>query len=331
MSYELVNPYCTLDQLKDELKRSRTDTSIDDELSEAIVNGSRWIDNYLGRDFFFHDYATEALTFDYNSPDAICGRVFLDWPILELTEVLLGTTALTVNADYTVQGRPPHDNRILLRGSGAAGIAAWQARRRGDWQGDWFVGSQGEPLSIKGTFGYLQSFFRTVTAAGDTGGQLTNWHLTGLSAAVLYWRLEDVGGQARVRLYSDAAWANLVAEGTGANISTLTLAEQNSSGISGTVDVDYSLDDIDAGNKLTPGAAVVDRTQVPIGIPSQINLCTRLVAAALSGHNRKQVVAVDGGRQDNFADGGTKVDFIDRTIPRIVYKMLGKQMTSAGF
>ena len=328
MPYTLVNPYCTLAQLNDELKRSQADVSIDDELNEAIVNGSRWIDNYLGRDFFFHDHAVDALEFDQFSDQILEDKIFLDWPVLAITEVLIGTTALTLNTDFSVKGKAPHENRILTLLPAAWNTSVpstWSRELQSNQTNRWNISRPDAVFAIKGTFGYSQAFFRTVTEAGDAATQLSNWDMAGLTGAVLYWQLADVAGSARIRLYSDAAFANLVAEGTGAHISTVTLTAQNSSGISGTVDVNYSIDDVDVANTLTPDVAVVDRTQVPTGIPEHINLACRLIAAALSGHNRKQVVAADGSRTDGFPDGGTKVDFIDRTIPRIVYRMLGRQ------
>jgi hypothetical protein len=221
MPYTIVNPYCTLNQLKDELKRSQADVSIDDELSEAIVNASRWLDNYIGRDFFFHDYTSTPLTLDQFSDQIFDNKIILDWPILTTTQLAVGTTVLTLNTDWIIQGRPPHENRtIVLMNAESDG---WHR----NWlkNDQWLISRPDNLFSLTGTFGYAQS-----------------------TSAV-----------------------------------------------------------------------------VPTGIPPMITQVTRLVAAAFSGHNRKQVVAADGGHTDSFPDGGTKVDFIDRTIPRIVYQMLGRQ------
>jgi len=223
MSYTLVNPYCSLAQLKDELKRGQSDTSVDDELNEAIVNASRWVDRHMGRDFFFHDQTVTALTFDQFSSKVFGSMVILDWPILTLTEVLVGTTAQTLNTNFCVQGDAPHENRILQRllSTDTSFLSLSTGRPN-----EWVLSRPDAILSIKGTFGYVQA----------------------TSAAI------------------------------------------------------------------------------PTGIPSHISHATRLVAAAFSGHNRKQVVAAGGGHEDSFPDGETKVDFIDRSIPRIVYRMLGRQV-----
>lgn len=60
----------------------------------------------------------------------------------------------------------------------------------------------------------------------------------------------------------------------------------------------------------------VDRTKVPTGLPDNVNMATRLIADALSGHLVREVTGVDG----------TKVDINDRKIPDLAWKLLGPQM-----
>lgn len=84
-----------------------------------------------------------------------------------------------------------------------------------------------------------------LTETGDDAGVLSAWVLTGVrpgfntdTSFQLYVKLEDEvpgAGQARVSLYSDSARTALVAQGSAANGASCTLAEQNSSGLSGTV------------------------------------------------------------------------------------------------
>lgn len=84
-----------------------------------------------------------------------------------------------------------------------------------------------------------------LTEAGDTGSDLSAWVLTGVRPGFntssdwkLYVKLTDESpgaGQALVQVYSDSARTALVASGSGANSTTVTLAEQNNSGLSGTV------------------------------------------------------------------------------------------------
>jgi hypothetical protein len=214
VSYTLVNPYCTLDQLKDELKRKRTDASIDDELGEAIVNASRWVDDYLKRDFFFHDYSVTGLVLNQFSSEVIGNQIFLNWPILSMASASLGSTGLISGTDYLIQGSAPHDNRILTRLPWIEGNT---------WYSQWTGLTETEPtvpITLMGTFGYSQ------------------------------------------------------------------------------------------------GSPTADHATVPIGIPGKINLATRLVAAALSGHNRKQVAGLDS----------QPTEIMDRKIPQTVYDMLGKRI-----
>lgn len=104
----------------------------------------------------------------------------------------------------------------------------------------------------------LQSFLRVKRARTlileqfeETGASnlLTNWSLTGAKRGVnltesgqLFVDVDDETpgvGQAQVQLYKDSAKGapDLVAQGDSADSSTVTLAEQNSSGLSGTVDI----------------------------------------------------------------------------------------------
>ena len=100
----------------------------------------------------------------------------------------------------------------------------------------------------------------TITEAGDAGNQLSAWVIIGddmsnTDNGVLYWGLTNPSGtNYTVSLYKDsgAAAADLVAEGTRSGNGSITLAEQNSSGISGTVTLAFSGADITyAANTLT--------------------------------------------------------------------------------
>jgi len=77
--------------------------------------------------------------------------------------------------------------------------------------------------------------------------QLHNWVIHGLEYGVntdadgrLYVKLTDENpgaGQALVQVYKDSAMANLVLQGNAADLAQVALAEQNSSGLTGTVDL----------------------------------------------------------------------------------------------
>lgn len=58
---------------------------------------------------------------------------------------------------------------------------------------------------------------------------------------------------------------------------------------------------------------VTDPEVVPVGLPARIGISAKLVAAALSGHSRKDVVGFDGAKQS----------IQDREIPQEVFDMLG--------
>lgn len=107
-----------------------------------------------------------------------------------------------------------------------------------------------------------------VIEEGDASNQMSSWVINGAtlqntSQGRLYWRLTDDGGTHTVQLYrskyEDTTEAtdqslnfpteSLVASGTGGD-GSITLNEQNSSGISGSVTVAWTVDDEDTANIL---------------------------------------------------------------------------------
>lgn len=68
------------------------------------------------------------------------------------------------------------------------------------------------------------------------------------------------------------------------------------------------------------GYAQASATVVPTGIPAYITQAAILVAAALSGHNMKDVIGLDGA----------KTTVIDKDIPRVVYDLLGHKSPLPG-
>lgn len=110
--------------------------------------------------------------------------------------------------------------------------------------------------------GYSHFLNTDVTEAGDASNQCSSWVLVGgdlnnTNAGVLYWKLTDAAGTRTVSVYknSDGAAGNLVAQGSRSGDGEVSLAEQNSSGLTGAVTVAYTGDDTDlASNTLTYAA-----------------------------------------------------------------------------
>jgi len=87
----------------------------------------------------------------------------------------------------------------------------------------------------------------TVTESGDTDNELDSWSLSGIiigfntdSSSKLYVKLTDTAGTRKVEIFKDSNQTLQVAEGTLVGDGTLTLAQKNGSGLSGTVDVTYT-------------------------------------------------------------------------------------------
>ncbi|MCP4639455.1 MAG: hypothetical protein GY851_03430 [bacterium] len=119
-----------------------------------------------------------------------------------------------------------------------------------------------------------------VIEEGDASTQLASWVINGNTLANtaggrLYWRLTASGGDRTVRLYKakyiDTAEAtkqstnfptdSLVATGTRTGDGSITLAEANSSGISGTVTLTYTAEDEDTANILYLDVMTVVKAQ----------------------------------------------------------------------
>lgn len=297
MATTLRNPYCTVEEVKRELKFEVTDVSRDDDIKLAINNATAWIDEYTGRDYRFHDHSIEGLEFDENS-DIDGNHLFLpNMPVIGITSVTLGGVTLIDGTDY----------KLIRVRNGENYLSSLN--------GDWDLSQPDNTLLVYGTFGYRQTSYWTVTEAGDTANQLSSWTLNNLdSDAVLYWRLaEESLTECKLEIFLEEEHTNLIASGVGLKNSTITLEEQNASGVTGSVTVAYTADDDDDANTLTPIEPSTDTTEVPQDIPPFIRFAAAQVAAVLSGHDRKEVVGLDG----------QKTVILNNQIPKTVYDTLG--------
>jgi hypothetical protein len=72
---------------------------------------------------------------------------------------------------------------------------------------------------------------------GDGDNQVQDWVLTGRTQMDYYYSFASTDGTITISLYSDAALTALVAQGSRVGAGSVTMAEQNASGISGTVTI----------------------------------------------------------------------------------------------
>lgn len=101
---------------------------------------------------------------------------------------------------------------------------------------------------------------RTITDTNDVGAQVTNYVVNGetlsnTDVGKLYEELVAgvfTGGNRRVNWYSDSAKTLLVARGERTGDGTVTMVEQNASGLSGSCDITYASDDLDIIVNLNP-------------------------------------------------------------------------------
>lgn len=130
----LKNPYCTVAQVQAELRN--TEATLQTQIEDAINQASRWIDDYLRRDFFQHDFSATPLRVSKWDQAVFDEILFLPYrPVIELTVVKEGDTILTVDVDYFVK-----EGRLIRLG------------------GKWAVGEPPEEdIELTGKFGYAQA------------------------------------------------------------------------------------------------------------------------------------------------------------------------------
>lgn len=145
MPYVATNPYLSLAELAEELKAPIPDPLTDndpdkaelelDKWQRAIERASRFVDDWLGEDFFFHDYSTVPLILDQFSRGVYGNQIFLPHkPVIGITRIDFGTELYVADTDYVV------DPSGIVYGT----------------RGDWNPSRPDGLIKIYGTFGYAQ-------------------------------------------------------------------------------------------------------------------------------------------------------------------------------
>lgn len=132
------NPYCTVDQVREELRNK--DQSLTEAIEDSIIQVSRYIDDHKGRDYFQHDHSVNPLLLDrFDTALIIQDTVFLPYtPIITLTSVTVAGELWVVDTDYIVKSNGVDARLISMRGSWPLGLAT-------------------DKISILGKFGYEQT------------------------------------------------------------------------------------------------------------------------------------------------------------------------------
>lgn len=110
----LTNPYCTLAQLKEELKISSSDTSKDTALENAINRASRWVEWYTNKVWHKLDYSSTALTIRVPNKAGFRvegSRIYCPGPFYSVTSVKEGSDTLVANQDYYLD----YDDTVIVR------------------------------------------------------------------------------------------------------------------------------------------------------------------------------------------------------------------------
>lgn len=137
----LVKPYCTVAQVQKELRNSDADAA--GWLEDCINAASRYVDDWRGRDYWFHDHASSPLVIRGAMESWLDDTVLelLYSPIITLTRVAEGSTVLVAETGYVIRrARAGYDmeNDALIRIGGS-----------------WLKGyTTADAISLTGTFGY---------------------------------------------------------------------------------------------------------------------------------------------------------------------------------
>lgn len=321
MPVTLINPYLTLAELKDELKIPQSDVSKDDTLNTAINLASRWVDEYRGRDYYGHDHRGEAgigsvpgfpgsapLTFDKFSDKAYDETLFIPFgEPREIYELKENGQTLTKGTHFTFREPPLVRERKIWRLG-----TKWQV---------------GEPptniISIKGKFGGNQwkAMAPSIVSTPSPSNGIQTMVFTNTNASKnndkVYVRITQSGPTVLgINVYSDAGLTQPIANPSDvvAPPGTFPLYEVGGSGWSGNITIGTFIGNLTAVVQLR--ADWLDSASVPTDLPPVINLAAKLVAAAISGHNRKEVAGLDGQR----------LEIHDNKIPKTVFDLLGRRL-----
>ncbi len=153
MAEALLNPYCTLRELRDEIRNEDTDATVVDQLTRAINDASRYIEIRVGRDFSSHDHTVTPLRLTRFSHAIFDDVIYFPYRAISITEVKADNVVLTEGVDY----------ELLTNSLGETyGLQCLT----GDWRTilksgiRWTVAE----FLIKGQFGYTQTASTDVPA-----------------------------------------------------------------------------------------------------------------------------------------------------------------------
>lgn len=94
----LTKAYCTLAAVQADTRNASAPTA---DLEAGIHAASRWIDEYMGRDYLFHDHAATPLVLWGHNRLVSERRVLLPFlPIITLTAVVVNSQAWVEDVDF---------------------------------------------------------------------------------------------------------------------------------------------------------------------------------------------------------------------------------------
>ena len=105
-----LNPYCTVDEVRAKLRNR--EAAAEGEILTAIGSASRFVDDWLGRDFFFRDFSTTP--FRVQNDHIFGDEIILPFlPIITLTSLTYAGVVQVLDTDYYLtQDSRGRTNRI---------------------------------------------------------------------------------------------------------------------------------------------------------------------------------------------------------------------------
>lgn len=174
-----ANPYCTYAEVCMELRHTEdpTGSAFYNEVMQAIENASRFIDRWMGRDYYMHDHTGTPITIDQFYPGYAKKQITLinRSPLLDAStlSVVIDGKTLVLSKDYSCESVtwPDQEPSVVLR------TLNWFPTYPSMTPDPWALDrAGGRVMTVYGLFGYDQ---RAIT---DEDGNVTGYGSAGTYA-----------------------------------------------------------------------------------------------------------------------------------------------------
>lgn len=155
-----VNPYCSLQDVLEEIREAESaaaeGSNKANEILRAIERASRFVDRWVGRDFFAHDFTATPFEIDEESKGYKKDYITLPYsPLIDSDSLIVkvGGVALVKDSGYTAIETTYDDGSVDIRLKPLSALATFADGGRGPWG---ISRADGIIMEVYGLFGYEQ-------------------------------------------------------------------------------------------------------------------------------------------------------------------------------